>query len=104
MCAAEEELVKAKSRIKCLALGDKNTQIFHRTLLTHQARKKILELTNTEGHKVEDYKQVKHMIIDFYTSLFTKQSSSSHLDMDLEIFCQENYQISKLKLPSSTPS
>lgn len=46
--------MKEKSRVKWLALGDKNTKVFHQKMNVHRMRYTIFSLINDQGVWLED--------------------------------------------------
>ncbi|KAH7859435.1 hypothetical protein Vadar_001105 [Vaccinium darrowii] len=66
---AEESFMKQRSRVKWLALGDKNTSFFHQKLCAHRARNSIQSLHTTGGTLIEDPDAIKNEIVNYYTNL-----------------------------------
>lgn len=65
----EESILKQKSRIKWLKVGDSNTQYFHHILKEKVARGRIYVLQNDQGEMVEDSTKIQKMIRKYNVSL-----------------------------------
>lgn len=72
----EETFYKEKSRIKWMKEGDKNTNFFHRTVKVHNARNKILRLSNENGDIIEDYSMIETEVTIYFEKLFTEPNPS----------------------------
>lgn len=66
----EESFLKEKVRVRWMKEGDKNTQFFHRIAKSHGARNKILRLMNEQNIMIEDYEEIKKMVVDFFEHFF----------------------------------
>lgn len=55
----QEAILRQKSRIQWLQLGDSNSSYFHRAVKSRQARNSIHLLINEMGHRLETYKSLK---------------------------------------------
>lgn len=73
----ERNLIK-KSKLSWLKLGDENTSFFHHFL---SAKKKgrenlISELTDDQDISTTSFREIERMILNFYSSLYTKLPSA----------------------------
>ncbi|KAH0717607.1 hypothetical protein KY285_013638 [Solanum tuberosum] len=73
----EESILKQKSRVQWLQLGDGNTTYFHVSLKNIIARNKILSLTTADGRMVNNSNDIEEEIIEFYKQLLG--SCATHL-------------------------
>ncbi|WMV50918.1 hypothetical protein MTR67_044303 [Solanum verrucosum] len=65
----EESIVKQKSRVQWLQLGDENTTYFHASLKTRIAQNKITSLTTATGRVGNNSTDIEEEIISFYKQL-----------------------------------
>ncbi|KAH0699374.1 hypothetical protein KY290_014199 [Solanum tuberosum] len=65
----KESILKQKSRVQWLKLGDGNTTYFHASLKNRIARNKILSLTTTDGRMVNNNNDIEEEVIEFYKQL-----------------------------------
>lgn len=72
----EETFHKEKSTIKWMKEGNKNTKFFHRTVKVHNARNKIIELSNENGDIIEDYSMIEIEATTCFEKLFIEPNSS----------------------------
>lgn len=70
LLANEEAFLASKVRVKWLKNGDRNTAFFHRSILSHNARNRILSFERNDESIVNDYPLVKQMVVDFYQGIF----------------------------------
>ncbi|KAH0778089.1 hypothetical protein KY290_009500 [Solanum tuberosum] len=65
----KESILKQKSRVQWLQLGDGNTTYYHASLKSRIARNKILRLTTADGRMVNSSNVIEEEIIEFYKQL-----------------------------------
>ncbi|KAH0776851.1 hypothetical protein KY290_008262 [Solanum tuberosum] len=65
----KESILKQKSRVQWLQLGDGNTTYYHASLKSRIAQNKILRLTTTDGRMVNSSNVIEEEIIEFYKKL-----------------------------------
>ncbi|XP_075080191.1 uncharacterized protein LOC142165728 [Nicotiana tabacum] len=65
----EESVMRQKSRIFCIKLGDSNTKYFTAVIKERTVRKQIMELNTLAENKITDPKAIRDEIITFYRSL-----------------------------------
>ena len=80
---AEEGLVRQKSRIQWLNLGDQNTKFFFQAMKQHHSRSKITSISKEDGTRLEDPALVKEEIVTFYNTLLGPQPRLQDIDRDL---------------------
>jgi hypothetical protein len=68
----EEAIWFKKSRSQWIKDGDRNTRYYHVKTITRRRRNKILMLKNEQNDWVENEEDLKHMVNDYYKSLFTR--------------------------------
>lgn len=67
----QEELTwHQRSRAKWLQDGDRNTRYYHVKATKRKRRNRIHMLRNNDGIWIEDEKQLKSLVIDFFKRLF----------------------------------
>ncbi|XP_019233129.1 PREDICTED: uncharacterized protein LOC109213752 [Nicotiana attenuata] len=71
----EESIVKQKSRIKWLKLGDSNTSYFHVCVKNRQAMKHIGRLMDSAGQILQSNSEVEEEILSFYKKLLGTAAS-----------------------------
>lgn len=69
-----------KSRMKWIALEDRNTKFFHRTATVRRQRNKVTGLLDANNEWVFDEDAVKDMVLDFWSKLYT---ADRHVGMGL---------------------
>lgn len=67
----EELLWKQKARVNWLEHGDKNTRYFHTSTMIKRKRNIIEMLSRDDGSMVTDVEQLKSMVVEFFTKLYT---------------------------------
>lgn len=78
---AEEELFwKQKSRLKWLKEGDRNTRLFHSSVLQCRARQYIGRIQNDQGIWLEDQTLIHAHAIEFYSNLLSKHPEDTSED------------------------
>ncbi|XP_019254452.1 PREDICTED: uncharacterized protein LOC109233132 [Nicotiana attenuata] len=65
----EKSVMKQKSRVKWIQLGDSNTKYISAVLKERSQRKQIVELNSIAGNKLTDTTEIKEEIINFYKGL-----------------------------------
>jgi hypothetical protein len=89
--AAEENLMKQKSRVSWLNLGDGNTSYFHKMVKIRNSSNLIKVLKDKDGNKVTDIGKIKDMAIVFYKNLL---GGSEHI-FSSEKACRVSQSIKK---------
>ncbi|KAB2632299.1 hypothetical protein D8674_028546 [Pyrus ussuriensis x Pyrus communis] len=67
----EESYWCQRSRVKWLREGDANTQFFHSSTLQRRRRNKIVKLRDENGNWVESPAQVRNLVDNHFTSVFS---------------------------------
>jgi hypothetical protein len=67
----EEAMWFQKSRSQWIKDGDRNTRYYHVKTITRRRRNRILMLKNEQNDWFENEEDLKHMVSDYYKSLFT---------------------------------
>ncbi|KAB2601289.1 hypothetical protein D8674_002294 [Pyrus ussuriensis x Pyrus communis] len=67
----EESYWCQRSRVKWLREGDANTQFFHSSTLQRRRRNKIVKLRDENGNWVESPTQVRQLVYNHFTSVFS---------------------------------
>ncbi|KAB2609074.1 hypothetical protein D8674_012242 [Pyrus ussuriensis x Pyrus communis] len=67
----EESYWCQRSRVKWLREGDANTQFFHSSTLQRRRRNKIVKLRDENGNWVESPAQVRQLVDNHFTSVFS---------------------------------
>ncbi|KAB2610947.1 hypothetical protein D8674_018979 [Pyrus ussuriensis x Pyrus communis] len=67
----EESYWCQRSRVKWLREGDANTQFFHSSTLQRRRRNKIVKLRDENGNWVENSSQVRHLVDNHFSSVFS---------------------------------
>ncbi|GAA0173535.1 hypothetical protein LIER_41545 [Lithospermum erythrorhizon] len=73
LCDAERQLYLSKSRIKWYKEGDANTSFFHKSMRVHQAKNRITQMYDKNGILVQNYDEVKTIVVDYYKEFFAAQ-------------------------------
>jgi len=71
LCKDEESVLKQRSRVHWLQLGDKNTKFFHNSLLHRQVRNRVHSLKDDAGNLVTDSQEMGQMASTYYEKLLT---------------------------------
>ena len=69
LCKDEESLLKQRSRINWLQLGDRNTKFFHNSLLHRQVRNRIHSLHDSTGTLITDQQEMGKLASTYYEQL-----------------------------------
>nr|TKR98075.1 hypothetical protein D5086_0000206760 [Populus alba] len=72
LCKDEESLLKQRSRINWLKLGDRNTKFFHNSLLQRQVRNQIHSLQNSTGSVITDQQEMGNLASTYYQQLLSE--------------------------------
>lgn len=75
----EEKFWKARSRLKWLKEGDRNSRYFHATTIQRRAHNRVTRLKNVNGNWVEDQLELQGMITNHFSELF---ESSNPLNIE----------------------
>lgn len=79
----EEMFWKQKSTDKWISLGDNKTSYFHRSVVSHHTRNKILALKAEDNTWVTNQEMLKGMAINFFKTLYTDDSSLCRLETNI---------------------
>nr|CCA65981.1 hypothetical protein [Beta vulgaris subsp. vulgaris] len=80
----DESILKQKSRIQWLSLGDSNSKFFFTAIKVRKARNKIVLLQNDRGDQLTENTEIQNEICNFYRRLLG--TSSSQLEaIDLHV-------------------
>ena len=71
----EEILWKHKSRIQWLKEGDRNTKLFHKTIIHRCHTNRITHLTSSHGEPIHSHEDLETTLINYYKDLLTKPCS-----------------------------
>ncbi|KAJ6871911.1 hypothetical protein NC651_031103 [Populus alba x Populus x berolinensis] len=71
LCKDEESVLKQRSRINWLQLGDRNTKFFHNSLLHRQVRNRIHCLQDSTGTLVTDQQKMGMLASSYYEQLLS---------------------------------
>ena len=71
LCKDEESLLKQRSRINWLQLGDRNTKFFHNSLLHRQVRNRIHSLQTSTGSIITDQQDMGKLASSYYETLLS---------------------------------
>ncbi|XP_058753378.1 uncharacterized protein LOC131626575 [Vicia villosa] len=102
--ALEEKVLRQKTKIEWLRLGDGNNSYFHASLKSKQKAKGILILQKEDGTEVTSQYSIEQIVVDFYGSLIgTAATNIYNVDvMAMRTGPQLNFeQRAKLILPVS---
>jgi hypothetical protein len=81
LCKAEESYFKQKSRVQWLALGDRNTSFFHKSLLHRQVRNRIHNLQDDGGNIIHDQQEIGKLASTYFERLLCGPNSPILEDM-----------------------
>ncbi|KAB5512522.1 hypothetical protein DKX38_029550 [Salix brachista] len=65
----EEAILKQRSRIQWLQLGDKNTAFFHKSIVHRQTRNKIMSLRDGENSLFSSQQDIGNLAADYFEKL-----------------------------------
>ncbi|KAJ6989544.1 hypothetical protein NC653_022191 [Populus alba x Populus x berolinensis] len=71
LCKDEESMLKQRSRINWLQLGDRNTKFFHNSLLHRQVRNRIHGLQDPTGTTITDQQDMGKLASNYYEHLLS---------------------------------
>lgn len=69
MQKTEEAILRQKSRVQWLQLGDQNYTFFHRALKIRHARNHVSVLYNDQGQKLESIADIKEEAVRYFQAL-----------------------------------
>lgn len=72
----EEILWRQKSTIHWLQEGEKNTKVYHKSLIKHRRQNKIFSLKDQERKKLTDHKEMEQELVRYYGSLLVEPNQS----------------------------
>lgn len=75
----EERMLKQRSKIHWLKVGDHNNQFFHKSLQVRRNRNRISSICNDQGIEVEGDLMIQQFV-SFYTKLLGTKSESENID------------------------
>ncbi|XP_026378631.1 uncharacterized protein LOC113273078 [Papaver somniferum] len=84
-------MLKQKARNQWLVEGSSNTTFFHNSIRIRRSSNTISELTDSDGHTISDYDQLRDHVVQFYEEKFNGHES----DLDASLFDYENVGISE---------
>jgi hypothetical protein len=70
--AQEETLWRKKYRIKWLKEGERNTKVFHRSMLQHCHTNRITQLVLKRGLEIQKHVDIKKELLPYYKNLLTE--------------------------------
>ncbi|GAA0151132.1 reverse transcriptase [Lithospermum erythrorhizon] len=79
----EETVLSEQGKIVVYKDGDASSSFFHNNISLHQAKNMIVHIHNNDGILIEDYDEVKRVVVDFYKHLFTEPVDTSHEKIDM---------------------
>jgi len=92
----EEIMARQRSRVDWLQAGDRNTSFFHARASARRKTNRISYLLREDGTRCEDREELKGMVRDFYTTLFSAERCD-HIDDILEaIPCKIDQSINEM--------
>ncbi|XP_059658543.1 uncharacterized protein LOC132304851 [Cornus florida] len=74
----QECMLKQKSRMVWLKLGDYNSSYFHKSIASRVNRKKICSLTNANGIRLDNADGIIHEIVSYFQNLFGISPPTTH--------------------------
>jgi len=77
----EEQYWAMRSRINWLQWGDRNTKFFHATTLQRRQRNQITILKDENQQWVRDQDQIKQMIFNFYSQLYSTSGPRPYMQI-----------------------
>ena len=83
MFECEEIMARQRSRVDWLQAGDRNTSFFHARASARRKTNRISYLLKDDGTRCEDREELKDMVREFYTNLFSTEHCN-HTDIILE--------------------
>lgn len=75
----EERMLKQKSKIHWLKVGDQNNKFFHKSLLVKRNRNRISSILNDDGEEVEG-ELMNQQFVSFYKKLLGTKSNSESIE------------------------
>ena len=81
LCKAKESYFKQKSRVQWLALSDRNTSFFHKSLLHRQVRNRIHNLQDDAGNIIHDQQEIGKLASNYFERLLCAPQSPILEDM-----------------------
>ena len=89
-------MARQRSRVDWLQAGDRNTSFFHARASARRKTNRISYLLREDGTRCEDREELKGMVRDFYTTLFSAERCD-HIDDILEaIPCKIDQSINEM--------
>jgi hypothetical protein len=68
----EEILWRQKSRVQWLKEGEKNTKLFHRSMVHHRYINKITQLEDAQGNPIREHNRIVEELTNYYKDLLTE--------------------------------
>ena len=81
----EELLLKQKSRIHWLSVGDSNNGFFFKSCTNRWNSNKIVSLSDENGNIAQSHRDIANMAVDFFSSKLGSPNNSSALDADVPL-------------------
>ncbi|KAK4734155.1 hypothetical protein R3W88_008416 [Solanum pinnatisectum] len=75
----QDSILRQKARLKWAAEGDKNSKYFHSVIRDRRRRSQIHKIKDRHRTWVEGTTSILEAAIDFFSNMFTQQSSSSNM-------------------------
>ncbi|XP_059634016.1 uncharacterized protein LOC132276560 [Cornus florida] len=82
----QEDMLRQKSRMNWLKLGDCNSSFFHKSLSSRNNRKKIVSLTLDSGQIIDDMDSIKLEVVSHFQNLLGCSPPTIHHLSDLTPF------------------
>ncbi|XP_059663913.1 uncharacterized protein LOC132309641 [Cornus florida] len=101
---AEEDVIRQKSRITWLKLGDSNTSYFHKSFLSRSNSKRILSLTSTTGEPITTPEGIKAEALAFFKHLLGDNPPPQHGQEILSPFITKTIPPQHIPLLESIPT
>ncbi|XP_059627352.1 uncharacterized protein LOC132270169 [Cornus florida] len=80
----QEDMLRQKSRMIWLKLGDNNSSYFHKSFSSRNNKRKIISLTVNSGTIIEDADSIKQEVIHHFKQLLDYSPPSTHSVTDLD--------------------
>ncbi|GAA0156008.1 reverse transcriptase [Lithospermum erythrorhizon] len=84
------ELDENKARMPWYRDGDASTSFFHKHMRIHQVKNRISSMQDSNGILVEEYEEVKRIIVEYYKNFFVAKKCVPYMKSDIERFLQKS--------------
>jgi len=81
-----ETLWFQKSRVAAIRDGDRNTKYFHISTIIRRRANRIEALQQEDGHWISSAEEIKHLVVDYFATLFTEPLASPRIDLPSGLF------------------